>query len=121
MKLKCILNYSTRLTFVTIRNLVIAIVEMRRTEHNIATYCIKILVRPHDNILKKILQYIYIFFFFFAAGHIATLFPVRALYPEPCNRPYEIRIYHHRSFALNVELPVGSGLQDPQQLLVRPA
>ena len=58
---------------------------------------------------------------YFHPGHIATLFPVRVLYPEPRTRPYEICIYHHRSFALSVELPVGSGLQDPQQLLVRPA
>ena len=60
-------------------------------------------------------------FFFVPPGHLATLFPVRALYPEPRTRLYEIRIYHHRSFALSVELPVGSGLQDPQQLWVRPA
>ena len=52
-------------------------------------------------------------------GHIATLFPVRALYPEPRIWLYEIGIYHHCSFALSIELPVGTGLQDPQQLLVR--
>ena len=60
-------------------------------------------------------------YFFAPPGHIATLFPVQALYPETRTRPYEIRIYYHHSFALSVELQVGSGLQDPQQLLVRPA
>ena len=64
------------------------------------------------------------FFLFFLRPlgiYVATLFPVQALYPEPSTRPYEIRIYHHCSFTLSVELPVSSGLQDPQQLLIWPA
>jgi hypothetical protein len=35
--------------------------------------------------------------FFFAPGHIIQYFPMQALYPEPCTRPYEIRIYRHSS------------------------
>ena len=69
-----------------------------------------------------------IFFFFFVAvgPYCATwaysyIISGAALYLEPRTRPYEICIYHHLSFALSVELPVSSGLQDPQQLLVRPA
>ena len=49
-----------------------------------------------------------------------TLFPVQALYPEPCTQPYEILIYLHSS-AQRVLLPVGSGLQGLQQLWGRPA
>jgi hypothetical protein len=30
--------------------------------------------------------------FFFPPGHIIQYFPVQVLYPEPCTRPYEIRI-----------------------------
>jgi hypothetical protein len=37
------------------------------------------------------------FFFFCAPGHIIQYFPVQALYPEPCTRPYGIRIYLHSS------------------------
>ena len=40
---------------------------------------------------------LFFLFLFLPPGHIATLFPVRALYPEPRTRPYEIRIYLHRS------------------------
>ena len=82
----------------------------------------EIVVGPIDS------QEIFFFFFFGCRAflrplgiYVATLFPVRALYLEPHTRPYEICIYHHLSFALSVELPVSSGLQDPQQLLVRPA
>ena len=57
-----------------------------------------------------ILKYIYIFFFLALPGHIATLFPVQALYLESSTRPYEIRTYLHRR-----------GLQDPQQLWGRSA
>ena len=34
---------------------------------------------------------------FVPPGHIDTLFPVQALYPEPRTRPYDIRIYCHPS------------------------
>jgi hypothetical protein len=37
------------------------------------------------------------YLFFCAPGHIIQYFPVQALYPEPCTRPYQIRIYHHSS------------------------
>ena len=48
-------------------------------------------------------MYLFIFIFllllglFAPPGHIDTLFPVWALYPEPRTRPYEIRIYRYRS------------------------
>ena len=59
---------------------------------------------------------IVIIFFFVAVKPFAppTLFPVRALYLDPCTRLYEIRIYRHCS-SLRV-LTAGLGLQDPQQL-----
>ena len=64
----------------------------------------------------------FLFFWIFAPiGHIDTVFPVRVLYPEPCTRLYEIPMYHHSSTAQSILLPVGSGLQDPQRLWVRPA
>ena len=52
--------------------------------------------------------------------HIDTLFLVQVLYREPCTRPYEIRIYRHRS-SLRAVTAGGSGLQDPQQLWGRSA
>jgi hypothetical protein len=39
----------------------------------------------------------FFFFFFFPPGHLLQSFPVQALYPEPCTRPYGIRIYCHCS------------------------
>jgi hypothetical protein len=44
--------------------------------------------RPHTNSF---------FFFFLPPVHIIQYFPVQALYPEPCTRPYGIRIYRHIS------------------------
>ena len=60
------------------------------------------------------------FFMGGSIGHIATVFPVRVLYPEPRTQPYEIPIYCHSSTAQSILLPVGSGLQDSQWLWVRP-
>ena len=45
--------------------------------------------------LNKIFFFLWLLGLFTLPGHIDTLFPVRALYPEP--RPYEILIYRHRS------------------------
>jgi hypothetical protein len=36
-------------------------------------------------------------FFSVPHGHIIQYFPVQALYPEPCTRPYGKRIYRHSS------------------------
>jgi hypothetical protein len=47
--------------------------------------------------LKKIIYFRKTQFFFLCPGHIIQYFPVQALYPEPCTRPYEIRIYRHSS------------------------
>jgi hypothetical protein len=41
--------------------------------------------------------YLFFFYFFCAPGHIIRYFLVQALYPEPCTRPYGIRIYLHSS------------------------
>ena len=60
---------------------------------------------------------------FCAPGHIDTLFPVRAMYPEPRTRPYEIRKYPHRSSlrALTYKLGTGAGgeswkISEPKRL-----
>jgi hypothetical protein len=40
----------------------------------------------------------YFFFSFFVPPwHIIQYFPVKALYPKPCTRPYGIRTYLHSS------------------------
>jgi hypothetical protein len=44
-----------------------------------------------------IFLFLFLFFFFVPPGHIIQYFPVQALYPEPCTRPYGIRIYLHSS------------------------
>ena len=56
---------------------------------------------PRD--LLPILKTVCTGLFFLPPGHFATLFPVRAFYPEPRTRPYEIHIYLYGSLlkALN--------------------
>ena len=54
-------------------------------------------VRPRKKVLVGTLVVVYkncfLLLFFLPPGHMGKLFPVRALYPEPRTRPYELRIY----------------------------